>query len=118
MMDPFAILLLYALLTTAFYYLGARAKLTQWLWSRYPKRLDTFMMCSACSGFWYGIGVGFGIGWWRELPFLGLPGRLWITSIVIGLCSMVWTPILSTVHLRAFEYTNAEPEEDDGTEEK
>lgn len=117
-MSPFAVPVLYALLTGCFYYLGARAKITQWLWSRYPKWLDNFMMCSACSGFWYGLGVGFGLGWWRELPFLGLPGRLWVTPIVIALCSIVWTPIVAAIHLRAFDYTGAAPEDEDAPSEE
>lgn len=116
-MNSFAVPILYALLTTCLYYLGVRAKITHWLWSRYPKWLDNFMMCSACSGFWYGLVVAFGIGWWRELPFLGLPGRLWITPIVIAFCSIVWTPIIAAIHLQAFDYTGAVSDEDSAAPE-
>lgn len=105
--------LLYALLTTSLYYLGVRAKITRWLWSRYPKWLDNFMMCAACSGFWYGLAVGFVGGWDYDLPFLGLAGRSWITPFVVAFCSIVWTPIIAAIHLRAFDYTGAAAEEED-----
>lgn len=42
-------LILYPMLTTALYYLGARAMITKFIWSRYPKWLDKFMLCSACQ---------------------------------------------------------------------
>lgn len=96
----------YFLLTVALYYLGARALITQWIWSRYPRWLDKFMLCSACSGWWYGFGVAY-LGWWRRWSFLGLPGRFWLTPIIVGLCSMVWTPILANLHLWSVQATGA-----------
>lgn len=92
---------LYALVTTAMYYLGARAMVTKFLWSRYPAWLDYYTMCAACSGFLYGIAVALAIGWWRDLPFLGLPGRLWLTPVLVGLSSLVWTPILANKQVNA-----------------
>jgi hypothetical protein len=50
-------LVLYPLLTCTLWYLGTRAVITSWLWSRYPPRLARFMDCSACAGFWYGFAV-------------------------------------------------------------
>ncbi len=94
-------LILYALLTTALYYLFARAMITKPLWSRYPRWLDYYTMCAACSGFLYGIAVAFAIGWTQDLPFLGLSGRFLGTPIVVGLGSLVWTPILGDFHVRA-----------------
>lgn len=92
---------LYPLLTTALYYLFARATITRFLWSRYPSWLDYYTSCSACSGFLYGVVVAVAIGWSQDLPFLGLPGRFWMTPIAIGLCSIVWTPLLADLHVRA-----------------
>ena len=97
------IVLLYPLITAMFYYLGARAMITQWLWSRYPPWLDHFMMCSACTGVWYGAAVaavgGYGLG----VPFVGLAGDHWSTVIVVALCSGVWTPFMSLAHIKALE---------------
>lgn len=100
---------LYALLGAAAYYLGSRATITHWLWSRYPERLDRFMLCAACSGFWYGVGAAMGIGWYLDVPFLVLPGRFWLTPCVVGLCSLVFTPWLSAKHLAALETTTGPP---------
>lgn len=94
-------LVLYALLTTAVYYLLAKAMITRWLWSRYPTWLDYYTSCAACSGFLYGGAVGLSIGWTLDLPFLGLDGRFWITPIAIALGSTVWTPILANLHVQA-----------------
>lgn len=94
-------LLLYALLTTALFYLFSRAMISKPLWSRYPSWLDYYTSCSACSGFLYGVVVASAIGWTQDLPFLGLPGRFWVTPIVVGLCAIVWTPILADLHVRA-----------------
>jgi len=94
-------IILYPLLTTALYYLFARAVVTRWLWSKYPPWLDGYTLCAACSGTLYGVVVAFAIGWTQDLPFLGLSGRFWITPFVVGLGSLVWTPILGDVHVRA-----------------
>jgi hypothetical protein len=108
--------LLYCLLTTAAYYLMARALVTQWLWSRYPPALDRFFWCAACSGFWYGLAVAFAIGWWRDLPFLGLPGRFWLTPIAVGLGSIVWTPLLAKKHVEALLYLGESDKVEPGAE--
>jgi hypothetical protein len=97
--------MLYAPLGAALYFLGSRATLTRPIWSRYPKRLDSFMLCAACSGFWYGVGLAFGIGWYLDVPFLLLPGRFWLTPLIVGLCSLVFTPWLAAKHLAALEWT-------------
>lgn len=94
-------LLLYALLTTAMFYLFSRAMISKPLWSRYPSWLDYYTSCSACSGFLYGVVVASAIGWTQNLPFLGLDGRFWATPIVVGLCAIVWTPLLGDLHVRA-----------------
>ena len=48
----------FPVLTAVFYYLSARATITEPLWRRYPPALDRFLSCAACSGFWYGLGLG------------------------------------------------------------
>jgi len=96
-------ILLYPLLTVAAFYLFARAMITKSLWSRYPDWLDRYTLCAACSGFAYGVAVALAIGWTQDLPFLGLSGRFWVTPIVVGLGSIVWTPILGDFHVRALQ---------------
>jgi hypothetical protein len=110
---------LYGLIASALYYLGSRAKITEFLWSRYPPAFDKFMMCAACTGFWLGLGLAFLIGWWHEIPFLLLPGRFWLTPIIVAITSVVLTPLFAAAHLRALEYTSAMPleEPDAQTEE-
>ncbi len=86
-------LVLYSLVSTAFYYLMARAKITQWLWSRYPTWLDYWVTCAACFGFWAGIACG-ALGSRFHLTFLELePGFYGI--VASGLSCMVTTPILA-----------------------
>ena len=92
--DSMQVAVLYALVTPTLYYLGSQALITQWLWGKYPRRLDAFMSCAACSGMWYGVAISM-IGWWLRLPFLGLAPRHWLTPILVGLCSSFWTPILA-----------------------
>jgi hypothetical protein len=108
--------LLYLSVTSALYYLGARALITRWIWSKYPSWLDSYMFCAACSGFAYGVGVSFAIGWTQNLEFFGLPGRFWLTPVVSGLASMVWTPILANVQINAlYQLGIADPRAQDQT---
>jgi sterol desaturase/sphingolipid hydroxylase (fatty acid hydroxylase superfamily) len=95
-------LLLYPLLTTAMYYLLARAEITRFLWSRYSPRVDRFMACAACTGFWYGLAVAIW-GRYAELTFMALSGDAYYTPLVIGLCSMIWTPVVAWLHLAALD---------------
>lgn len=94
-------IVLYPLLTVALYYLGSRALITQWLWSRYPPRLDAFFLCAACSGFWYGAAVAALLGLGLDVPFLGLAGGAWSTIPIVATCSIVWTPLLASALVRA-----------------
>lgn len=105
------IILVYALVTTTLWYLGARAVITRGLWSRYPTWLDRLTLCAACSGFWYGLAVG-AWGAWREVPFAGLPGDRFDTVIAIGLASAAWTPIGAWLVVRAL--TDLEPASEGG----
>lgn len=92
--------LIFPILTAVFYYLGARAMLTEPLWRRYPPRLDRFMNCAACSGFWYGLGLGI-FGHTLGVPFLGATS--WSTPFAVALMSIWWTPVMAAVMERALQ---------------
>lgn len=109
-------IILYMLVTPALYYLGSRAVITHWLWSRYPSRLALFMDCSACSGTWYGAIVGLVGGYCLNQPFLGLDGDAWPTIIAIALCSMTWTPIIAALMQWGFETLGSAAPLDDVTQ--
>lgn len=89
------ILILYSILSSALFYLGSRAKITEPVWSSYPAWLAKFADCSACSGFWYGIGLAATLGRYDDLSFLGCDAQDPITPIVIGACMIVLTPIVA-----------------------
>lgn len=95
--------LIYALCTASLYYLGSRALITRFLWSRYPAGLASFMDCSACVGAWYGVIVAALGGYWLGLPFMGLRGDAISTVAVVALCSMSWTPIVAGLVQRGFD---------------
>lgn len=114
-------LLIYALLTPALFYLGSRAVITSWLWSRYPPKLARFMDCAACSGFWYGVAVSLAL----RLPVYpgdvptgseNYPGSFVLTPFVVGLCAIVWTPIVAGIMQAGFERLGSVVE-DDGPQE-
>lgn len=102
--------LIFPLLTVALYYLGARAKVTHWLWSRYPHWLDSFMVCAACSGFWYGVFIAI-FGGYYGLSFVGIDLTKPESVIIVGLCSLVWTPLLAWLHVSALEHLEMPPPE-------
>jgi hypothetical protein len=87
------ILFLYVLLSAAMFYLGSRAKITEALWSQYPRAVAAFMDCAACTGFWWGtiwhctIGRPFGV------DVFVLPAQHPATPALVGLCTLVLTPI-------------------------
>jgi hypothetical protein len=110
-------LLLYAMLTTAAYYLGSRAVITEGLWGRYPPRLARFMDCAACSGFWYGALAAMILGWCAGIAPLGLPASAAYTPILVGLCSMVWTPITAGILNLGFNWNGTTLPEDPGIRE-
>lgn len=105
-------LLLYALLTTALYYLGSRAEITRWIWSRYPAPFASFMDCPACTGFWWGFALASGVGRDLKLSYMGLdPDRIW-TWFAVGLCSIVLTPIVAGLMQHGLDQNgHAAPEE-------
>jgi hypothetical protein len=90
-------------LAAAMYHLGARAKITEPLWSLWEgTAFDRFLACAACSGTWYGAGwalLGFNLGW----SFLGAPMEIY-TPIIVGLCTMITTPMLAYAQEYALAY--------------
>ena len=106
MPHPGEMVALYVLLCTALYYLLARAEITRPLWSRYTPGMQQLAGCPACLGFWIGVGLGIVFGWALQWSFLGLPGRHVATPFVVGLCSMVWTPLTTLAHVYALLYTS------------
>lgn len=98
------------LVTAALFYLGARAQITSFLWSRYPARLDALMSCAACSGFWYGLAGG-AIGYAFDVSFIGSTSP-WAV-LIAGAMSIVWTPIVAAKMERALtELSGATSAED------
>lgn len=96
--------------TAALFYLGARAMITQWLWSRYPAWLDSLTSCAACVGFWWGM-ITAGIGYIADVPFIGSTSP-WVIPIA-GLMSMWWTPRLAAVMERdLLQLSGVEPPRD------
>ncbi len=72
-----------ALLTTAIYFLLARAEITRFLWSRYPKSWDKLVLCPACSG------------WWIGCVLAGMAAPASLKEILLGgMQAMVITPIV------------------------
>lgn len=87
--------ILYAILSTACFYVGSRALITRWLWSRYPPSLASFMDCSACTGFWWGFIIASGIGHDLKLPYMGLDPNSLQTWLIAAMVSTVLTPIVA-----------------------
>lgn len=96
-------MIFYAALTTALFYLGSRAEITSFLWSRYPPWFAGFMDCSACTAFWWGAGIHMTIGQRYDVAYLGLDDHDLKTSILVGLCSLVVTPIVAGLMQQGFE---------------
>jgi len=108
------IMLVYALLTSAAFYLGSRAMITRWLWSRYPPRFARFMDCAACTGFWYGLIAGI-VGTYAipEDLTISIPKILRL-PLIVALCSIVWTPIVAGYMQLGFERLGTTVGDDDG----
>lgn len=81
--------ILIAFITPALFHLGARAKLTQPIHSRYPERLVDFMNCAACAGAWYAMILAalFYVGGW---PIFA--STSWLTIPIAGLAAIWWVP--------------------------
>lgn len=95
-------LLLLGVLGAAAHYLLYRALITRWLWSRYPARLDAFLSCSACTGFWIGAGVG--LYWrYRGISSLGLQADDPALILASALACLAVAPIVAWLQIAALE---------------
>lgn len=90
------IIFLLPLITTALWYLGSRALITQPIWSRYPIKLARFMDCAACAGFWWGV-IAYTI---MAISYKQVSYTLSYVP-VIGFSSMIWTPLIAYLHDQA-----------------
>ncbi len=108
-----ATLLLYVLLSSAFFYLGSRALITRWLWSRYPAGLVGFMDCAACTGFWYGFLSALTLGRSQNLALFDLAADAWVTPPIVGLCTLVLTPIVAGLMQRGLDSLGSVVQPDD-----
>jgi len=106
--------IIFHLIIAALYYLGSRAVITSWLWSRYPSSVAHFMDCSACSGFWYGLAVALVIGRGLQLSYLGLDPFAWSTPLLVGACSIAMNPIAAGLMQRGLDQLGVITEETDG----
>lgn len=96
-------LLLYTLLSSAFFYLGSRALVTRWLWSRYPASFAIFADCAACTGFWFGLILALTLGRHQNLSVFELSADAWLTPPIVGLCMLVLTPIAAGLMQRGLD---------------
>lgn len=95
---------LFALVSAALYYLASRALITKWLWSRYPRWLAVFLDCSACTGTWFGVLLSIIVGWPLKLTYLGLNLTEPYVWPLVGLCSLVTTPIAAALMQLALDH--------------
>lgn len=98
-------LLEWTLLLTFAYYLFARAEITRWLWSRYPRWLDSLARCAACTGFWLGLFLSF----YLAPPTYGAGAR-WERALWGAVYGLIFTPIGAAVLLHALDRTHIEPD--------
>lgn len=104
-------LILYTALSTGIYYLAARAKITHFLWSKYPKWLDELTLCPACLGFWNGLILAATLGRRFDLSLLGLPSQSLATVAAAGLCVCVATPPLAKLMIDSLSALAPGPED-------
>ncbi len=105
--------ILFSLLSASLFYLGSRARITSFIWSRYPKSLAHFADCASCTGFWWGYLLALIVGYNEGWTYLGLSMREPWTHAFVGLCSIVTTPITAGVMQLGIEWLgNAVPESD------
>ena len=88
-------LILYSILSAAFFYLGSRARITQVIWQSYPLPLARFFDCAACSGTWYGLILSLTLGRYQGLDVMGFDAQDWMTPIIVALSMLVLTPIVA-----------------------
>ncbi len=90
-------LVLYALISTALWYLGSRAMVTHAIWSRYSSNVAKFMDCPACSGFWYGLFLASTIGRQQNIAFMGIDALEPTTPFLVGVCMITVVPVCAGI---------------------
>lgn len=106
---------LYPFIAAALYHLGARAKITEPLWSLWEgTAFDRFLSCAACSGTWYGAIAAF-VGGLLGWEFLGAPDKLY-TPVLVGMITMITTPILAFAQEYGLIYLGSYAPPDDNNE--
>lgn len=98
------ILILYVLVTAAWWYLGAAARITYPIRTRLPDWLQGYLGCAACSGFLYGAGVAaigeaFGVVLFGLAPYVVIPA--------IAFASIAATPLVASALLRSLSLLDA-----------
>ena len=103
-------IILIAFIAPALFYLGARARLTQPIHSRYPSWLVGFMNCAACAGGWYGMLIAVVVlaGGWE-----GWGAASWLLIPAAGLAMIWWTPVAVDLQENALMRLAAPPMEID-----
>lgn len=101
-------LFFYSILCAAMFYLGSRAKITSFLWSRYPPSVAAFADCAACSGFWYGfmanVILGDGTEYTGMVPTLAdYANHRMQNALLTGLAMIVLVPIVAGLMQRGLE---------------
>jgi hypothetical protein len=92
-------LLLFSLITTFLWYLGSAANITLPIREMLPAKVNSFLLCPACSGFWYGLGLGIYAHTRHLLPW---PSELVIFGLAAA--SGTWTALGAGLLLRALSY--------------
>jgi hypothetical protein len=81
------------LVVTYVWYLGCAAEITYPVRSRLPLKVQSFLACPACAGFWYGLILGIVAWGWR--------------GIWAGLTCGILTPLLGALLLWALDYVSS-----------
>ncbi len=90
------------LIPVATFFLGSRAMITQFLWSRYPRWLDSLRECAACSGFWDTLILALFLRYVIGAPLPILPNSNWC-PLLLALCGVVTVPLIASMHDRALQ---------------
>ncbi len=109
-------LIVFSILTTAAYYLLARAEITRRLWSHYPKKVDELARCPACSGTWLGLALA---GLWPIAlePHFPVPLPLWLGLVLGAACGMLFVPLGTQLLVGALRATHIDEEPTDELQE-
>lgn len=106
-------LAIYVLLSTAMYYLGSRALITEPIWKLYPSAFARFMDCAACTGFWWGLIWAVVVGQSFQVNVGPFPAQHVATPPLVGLCMLVLVPIAAAAMHRGLEILGVAVIEDD-----